>query len=116
MADYKLLVLERAVPGREAELDRWLDVHLRELVREAPPLMSAQRFRSVDAATGDRPPHSELVVCDWRADDLADSWARHLDALNAGVAAGTYTPISDALDRTTSLHWLFQAVGPRLQK
>ena len=116
MNDYKLLVLENAVPGREAEFDAWLNVHLEELVQKAAPLRTAQRFRSVEPSPGDRPPHPHLVLCDWRAENLADSWTRHLEALHDGVAAGTYTPLTTALDRTSSLHWLFEPAGPRLRK
>lgn len=114
--DYKLLVLSNPMPGHEAAFERWYDVHVRELVNHAEPLLAAERFRRVDATAGQRPPYQHLVISDWRAHDLAGSWQRHLESFTAGVASGAFTPPPAAFDAASAQHWMFAPIGPRLQK
>jgi hypothetical protein len=113
MKEHKLVVLASPLPGKEAEFDRWYDIHAQELVRLAPPLHSSQRFRAVTPSVGEQPPHPHLVIAEWRADDLAASWAKQQEAW----ATGVFTPVpEDAFNLATVQHWFYEPISPRYEK
>lgn len=116
MKDYKLLVLSSPARGREREFDDWYEVHLAELVRSSEAVVGAQSFRRVDVSVAQPPVHQHLVVADFRAEDLAGAWERHLHNFRAGVETGIFTAPPDAFDAAAPLQWMFEPVGPHLRK
>lgn len=100
----KLLAFTNPVPGREDEFNAWYDeIHLRDVLN-IPGVVGAQRYRlrPVDART--EPAQRYLVMFDVDGD---------VDELVAEMNARIGTekmPMSDALDRTTSLMAFFEEI------
>jgi len=114
--DYKLLLLSSPASGREREFNDWYELHIPQLVRSSQALVGAQRFWRVNTAAL-APPYQHLVVAEFRAEDLAASWDRHLRDFRAGVEAGALTPPpTDLFEPGSAVQWAFEPVGPHVGK
>lgn len=93
-----------AVPGREAELDRWYEaVHLPEVLA-IEGFRSAQRFRLAEAQMTPGPAHGWLTLYEIDEDDVAGT----LDRLRAA----THLLMTDALDPASIDVAVYSSLGP----
>lgn len=101
------VVRTNAVPGREAEFDRWYDeIHLAEVLA-IPGFLSAQRFRLAAAQVQPTQTHGYLALYEIDGDDV--------DATLDRVRAATHLRMSDAMDPTTIDVSVFEPVAaPRV--
>ena len=88
MADGVLLIQTEPRAGREAEYERFYDgVHVPEIL-QTPGFERARRFRAVRSSElPERPDgewHSNLVIYDVIADDLAGAYAGLIDRMHSG--------------------------------
>jgi hypothetical protein len=110
VSDYKLMMLTNARPGREADLVRWYESHLDDMLR-LPGVTAAQCF-DFDTELSVEPDaaYKYLAVYDISTDDLGET----LSAMQR--AAGTPDmPMTDAMDPKTSAV-VYRARGPRRTK
>jgi hypothetical protein len=105
MSRYILFVMTRPVEGCEAEYNQWQDNrHLADICA-IPGVTGARRF-TAEALGSTLPPHPFATVYEL---DVADP-ATVMAAIQAGAADGSI-PVSDALDKSASILWLFKAYG-----
>jgi hypothetical protein len=107
MADYKLIMLSNAKPGRDDEFKKWYEGHLGDMLR-IPGVVGAQCF-DYEMELSEKPEAAfkNLAVYDITTDDLGQT----LTALQK--AAGTEAmPMSSAMDPKTSAV-IYKARGKR---
>jgi epsilon-lactone hydrolase len=96
VARYSYVVLTRAVPGREAEFDRWYDErHLADVLR-IPGIISARRFNLVYQKTTnlEAPPWRSLAIYEIEADDPQAV----MNAISS-VSGTEVMPLTEALNK-----------------
>lgn len=103
-AEYELIVLSNAMPGREAEYNRWYDeMHLPDVLRN-PGFRSAQRFKlAASAAVGGFVLPTYAVRFTLRSNDIDATIAEVDRRLASGV-----TRWNDAFDLKTSVVRYYQ--------
>jgi hypothetical protein len=111
MAKHRLVVFTNAMPGRDAEFNKWYDeVHLREVV-EVDGFAAAQRFvlsaDQIGELDADSVPGRYLAIYEIDAEDLKSAF----DKLNA--ASGGGMTMSDALDSSSAKAIAYTALGER---
>ena len=103
---YILHVTSRAVPGREAEYDRWYDeVHSAEMCR-LPGILSCTRYRELDM-TGTE---TGVFIADYEVetDDPAS-------LLNSVFAAAPTMQMTDSIDLESPRFTFLKSIGsPRI--
>jgi hypothetical protein len=107
MADYKLIMLSNAKPGRDEEFKKWYEGHLDDMLR-IPGVTSAQCY-DYDMELSEKPESKfkYMAIYDLATNDLPQS------LLALQKAAGTDAmPMSDAMDSKTSAI-IYRARGPR---
>ncbi len=110
MADYKLIMLSNAKPGRDEEFKTWYQRHLNDMLR-IPGVTAAQCY-DYDMELSEKPEakFKYMALYEITTDDLPQS----LMALQK--AAGTDAmPMSDAMDAKTSAI-IYRTRGPRLTR
>jgi hypothetical protein len=109
-ATHVFLALTSPAAGREAEFDRWYEIHIPEVVEHFPGLVSGQLFvRGDTQRVGMTPPWRCLAVYDLHADDMAE-----YHRLDAEVrASGKLTQHDGALDPDYGV-WVYSELGPRI--
>lgn len=102
MAKHKLIALSNAVPGQEAEFERWYDQQHIPDILGFDGFLSAQRFNlAAQPGPPGTPSWSTMVIYDIETDDLAacmDQLRQHLRTPRL--------PISDAIDMATGARLL----------
>ncbi|MET0988328.1 MAG: hypothetical protein ABW034_23250 [Steroidobacteraceae bacterium] len=109
MKTYRFVAFSIAKPGREAELETWYDNrHIPDCLR-LDGFVAAQRFRIHQAPLGTQVPQWQfMVIYDIETDDIDATLAQ------IGQLARTPAmPITDALDMSTSLRLVGEAVTQR---
>jgi hypothetical protein len=103
--NFRQLVFANALPGRDADLNRWYDeTHARDLIT-VPGVTSIMRFILTDdiASIGDSPP-KYLSIMDFKTHSI-DQFSEDLDAAGAKFAG------TDAFDSSHALRLLYQQSG-----
>ena len=107
MADALMIAYSSAVPGRDAEYDRWYEEnHVPDIRAAIPSITAVHRYRQVDL-TGGSDRIRYVAVYDLGDVDVATAAGQ----LAAAAAAGRLRP-TDAMDRTVNppeLQWFAAA-------
>jgi hypothetical protein len=110
MPRYRMLVLSRPLPGREAEYNDWYqNVHLGQVLA-FEGFESAQRLRLARSMAGGEPhPYGAIYQID--TDDLAGL----LQQVQAS-AGSERLQISEALDTASAFAAIYEEFGPAVRK
>jgi len=104
-ASHRFFVFSNAVEGREAEYNHWYDTTHIEEVLEVEGFVACQRF-VVDPGT-EGAPAKYLAIYEIDSDDPVGA----VEGLQALVSEMTVT---DAIDRSSVVSWIYTAHGDRV--
>lgn len=108
MPQFRMIMLSRAVPGREADYDAWYDgIHIPEML-QVPGFVAAQRFRVVRNVVGD----TAFPLCTIYEME-GDSPEAVLGAMFGAMKSGKVT-MSDAADPAGSQGFIVEPLGERV--
>lgn len=108
MARYNIIVLSNPVAGREAEFDTWYTkTHIMDLLK-CPGVVTAQRFRAVDAHTRGAP-QRYVAQYEVDTDDLDATMA-----LIQGRLGGPQMPMTDAFDMDSAVFLVVEPVTAKI--
>lgn len=108
MSRYRMIMLSRALPGREADYERWYDeTHIPDML-QVPGCVAAQRFRVARNVAGETDfPYCTIYEFDAESADAA------LGAMGAAMQSGKVR-MSDTIDATSAQGFFIEEVRERV--
>ena len=105
MPRYKALVYTNALPGKDADFNRWYDeVHVPEVV-QMTKAVAAQRFALTDHQQSEAPPQRYLTIYEFDCDPKEFS-----ESLNVGAGK---MDLGDSLDSKSASVVIYDTIGER---
>ncbi len=107
MSKHILLVLTRAVEGKEGEFNEWYsDTHLRDVLG-VDGFVAAQRFELARDQMGEPGPYPYLAIYEIESEDVSK-------ALTALAGASSSMVLSDAMDMQNIAYWAYSPITERV--